>query len=245
MDNTFDKLYFDRGELIAGIDESGVSDIAGPLVAACVVLPKIDPRRDDLSIFEVQDSKVVPEKHRKRLAEVIYNMALGIGIGVVEPREFDYLRKQRSINLAMGRAIKNCTDNQNQKVTPDFILVDGREKIKYTKIPQESVIKGDEKSLVIAAASIIAKVYRDSIMSELHAKYPEYGWNKNKGYPCDDHYNGLDARGIVFGVHRTSIWPFTPSAKKETKEMAARRRKWKNLTETLIHKDPKGVFFER
>jgi len=83
MDNTFDKLYYDQGELIAGVDESGVSDIAGPLVAACVVLPKIDPRKDDLAIFEVQDSKVVPEKHRKRLAEIVYNMAIGIGIGIV------------------------------------------------------------------------------------------------------------------------------------------------------------------
>jgi len=144
----------------------------------------------------------------------------------------------------MSRAVQNCTNNINEKVVPDFVMVDGRERIKYLKIKQDAVVKGDEKILAIAAASIIAKVYRDSVMSELHAKYPEYLWNKNKGYPCDDHYNGLDTRGIVFGVHRTSIWPFTPSAKKETKEMAARRRKWKNITEVVIHNDHKGVFFD-
>lgn len=239
MDNTFDKLYYDRGELIAGVDESGVSDIAGPLVAACVILPKIDPRRDDLDIFEVQDSKTVPEKHRKRLAEIVYQTALGIGIGVVEPREMDYLKRQRSINLAMGRAVMNCKNN-DERLVPDFILVDGRESIKHTQIAQKAIIKADEKSLAVASASIIAKVYRDSVMAELHTKYPEYGWLSNKGYPCDDHYRGLDERGIVFGVHRTSVWPFTPSSKKETKELAKRRRKWKTVTENLLHQQKGG-----
>lgn len=234
MDNTFDRLFYSKGELVAGVDESGVSDIAGPLVAACVVLPKIDPRKDDLAIFDVQDSKTVPEKHRKRLAEIVYQTALGIGIGIVQPAELDYLKRQRSINLAMGRAVKNCKLNED-RVIPDFILVDGRETIKNTEIEQKAIIKADEKSLAVASASIIAKVYRDSIMAELHTKYPEYGWLSNKGYPCEDHFKGLDQRGIIFGVHRTSVWPFTPSSRKETKELAKRRRKWKTVTENLLH----------
>jgi len=234
MDNTFDKLFYSKGDLLAGVDESGVSDIAGPLVAACVILPKIDPRKDDLSIFDVQESKSVPEKHRKRLAEIVYQTAIGIGIGVVQPIELDYLKRQRSINLAMGRAVRNCKLNEDN-IVPDFIIVDGRETVKNIDIKQKAIIKGDEKSIAVASASIIAKVYRDSIMAELHTKYPEYGWIKNKGYPCDAHFKGLDERGIIFGVHRTSVWPFTPSSKKESKELAKRRRKWKVVTENLLH----------
>ncbi len=245
MDNTFDKLFYSKGDLIAGVDESGVSDIAGPLVAACVVLPKIDPRKDDLSIFEIQDSKVVPEKHRKRLAEIVYQTAIGIGIGIVHPREMAYLQRHRSINLAMGRALRNCKLNE-ERVTPDFIIVDGKESIKHTKIPQKTVIKGDEKCLAVASASIIAKVYRDSIMAELHTKYPEYGWISNKGYPCDEQFKGLDEKGIVFGVHRTHIWPFVPGRKKKApevaKEFAKRRTKWKKITELRMH-HTEGAFY--
>lgn len=240
MDNTFDKLFYSKGALIAGVDESGVSDIAGPLVAACVVLPKIDPRKDDLAIFDVHESKTVPEKYRKRLAEIVYQTALGIGIGVVQPSEIDYLRRQRSINLAMARAVKNCKINE-ETVVPDFLIVDGKEKIRHTAIDQKAVIKGDEKSLATASASIIAKVYRDSIMAELHTKYPEYGWLKNKGYPCENHFKGLDKRGVILGVHRLSVWPFTPSSKQETKALARRRRKWREVTENLLHQQ-QGIF---
>lgn len=241
MDNTFDKLFYDKG-VLAGIDESGVSDIAGPLVAACVILPQINVRKDDLAIFDVNDSKTVPEKHRKKLAEVIHQFAIGIGIGVVNPDEIDYLKKHRAINLGMYRALANCRNADDEKVIPDFILVDGKERVKEIKIPQEAIVKADEKSLCVAAASIIAKVYRDSIMAELHTKYPYYMWNKNKGYPCEDQFQGLDKHGIVFGVHRVMTWPFLPAAKKETQAWANRRRKWKQATENLLHLDKKENF---
>ena len=244
MDNTFDSLFYNRGKLIAGVDESGVTDIAGPLVAACVVLPKIDVRKDDLAIFDVNDSKEVPDRRRKVLAEVIYNNALGIGIGLVDPTEIDYLGRQRSINLAMKRAVLNCkTQGDGEKVHPDFAIVDGIEKIKI-QIPQEAVKGGDNKSLAVAAASIVAKVYRDSIMAELHTKYPYYDWISNKGFPCENHYEGIDKHGIVFGVHRLNSWPIVPKKKEPNpKGWQSRRKKWRIATETIASKNQKENFY--
>jgi len=241
MDNTFDKLYYGEGNLIAGVDESGVSDIAGPLVAACVILPKIDPQRDDLQIFEVNDSKKVPEKFRKKLAEIIWQTAIGIGIGEVQPSEMDFLDRSASIRLAMLRAVSACkTTGRGKPIRPDFILVDRAERVFVPlNIPQSCVRDADQKSLCVASASIVAKVYRDEIMAKLHERHPFYGWIKNKGFPCETHFKGLDEHGIKIGVHRVKRWPFVTSANMPEKhaQWQKRRRVWKEATERALSKE--------
>lgn len=231
MDNTFDKMFYCEGKLIAGIDDVGVSDIAGPLVAACVVLPKIDLRNDDLRIFEVNDSKLIPEKYRKRYAEIIWQSAYAIGIGEVQAAEVDFLGKHVATTIAMLRAISACKAvKTSAPVRPDFLIVDGNRPVP-TSIRQYPLINADEASMCVAAASIVAKVYRDDIMIKLHENYPYYNWASNKGYPCAEHFEGLDKHGAQIGIHRTNFWPFTPDVKKiEDAEWRKRRRGWRDLT---------------
>lgn len=232
MDNTYDRMFYERGDLVAGIDESGVSDIAGPLVAACVVLPKINVDHDDLRIFEVNDCKKIPEKYRKEHASVIWEIALGIGIGEVRPEEIDYLGKRRSTILAMMRAIAACQcPVTTKKVTPNFLMIDGEISLPVS-IPQIPLKDGDTKSLCIASASILAKVYRDDIMHALHRTHPHYDWAKNKGSPCDKHFKGMDTHGIQVGVHRTKFWPFQPNRERRENEgmWHWRRGLWRQKT---------------
>ena len=237
MDNVFDKMYYGRGQLIGGIDESGVCDIAGPLVAACVVLPKIDLKKDDLKIFDVNDSKKIPEKYRKHYAEIIWQSAVGIGIGEVQPFEIDYLGQQIATRLAMLRAVAACRGTANSKkvIVPDYLMVDGDVGLETT-ISQLTIVRGDSKSLSIAAASIVAKVYRDEIMINLHEKYPVYDWDHNKGFPSDKHLSGLDEHGVVVGVHRTKYWPFAkhPKHQDDLRGWSRRRTRWRRLTERRL-----------
>jgi ribonuclease HII len=233
VDNTFDKLYYHKGKLIGGVDESGVSDIAGPLVAACVILPKIDLHKDDLRIFEINDSKKIPEKYRKQHAEVVWQSAIAIGIGEVQPAEIDYLGRESSISLAMVRAVSACKTTAGKKPTkPDFLLVDGAIPVKMG-ISQKTILHADSKSLCVAAASVVAKVYRDEIMIHLHDQYPYYDWVSNKGFPCEEHFKGLDKHGVQIGIHRTQVWPFRARrnmAERQIQEWADRRALWKRLS---------------
>lgn len=224
MDNTFDRLYYEKGELLGGIDEAGVVDIAGPLVAACVILPKFhDITTEDLRIFNVNDSKKIHEKYRKPLAEVVWECALGIGVGEVQPAEMDFLGKRKSTILAMMRAVAACKTQGKKPIQPDFLLVDGQIELP-SSIPFELIKEGDAKSLCVAAASIIAKVYRDNVMASLHQRFPWYGWNKNKGFPCENQFKGMDAHGIQVGIHRTKFYPFAPSDNEEKKHEEPRWR---------------------
>ena len=232
MDNTFDKMFYGEGELIAGIDESGVSDIAGPLIAACVVLPRIDIQKDDLKIFEINDSKQIPKRYRKQYAEIIWQTADAIGIGEISSQEFNYFGVHTSIKMAMMRAVAACRKtNANVTVTPDFLLIDGKVNLP-TKIRSKKIVKGDTKSLNIAAASIVAKVYRDEIMQSLHEKHPQYDWTNNKGYLSDTHLTGLDKFGVRPHIHRTAYWPFTTNLHCFCKRMdgmdQGERDSWKN-----------------
>lgn len=240
MDNVFDKMYYHQGELIGGIDEAGVSDIAGPLVAACVILPKIDLHNHDLRIFEVNDSKQIPEKYRKQHAEVVWQVALGIGIGEVHPYEIDYLGKYAAISLAMLRAIAACRKTTSSKATirPDFLLVDGEFPL-HTNIRYKHLLHADEKSLCVAAASVVAKVYRDEIMIKYHDQFPHYDWVSNKGYPCENHFQGIDTHGVQIGIHRIRSWPFVPNhrMKEERTLWKKRRLLWRRVTEMKFGKD--------
>ena len=233
MDNTFDRLFYERGNYIAGIDEAGVSDIAGPLISACVILPKIDLHKDNLRIFEINDSKKIPERFRKGYAELVWQNAYAIGIGEVSPVEIDYIGPHSATRLAMLRAVYACKKiNTKKKIVPDFLMVDGNISLR-TPIKQVGIPGGDSKSLSIAAASIVAKVYRDEIMVRLASEHPFYYWESNKGAPCEDHFKGIDVNGILPGIHRTRVWPFVvnPAEKDKLKMWILRRRKWKKSTE--------------
>ena len=240
MDNVFDKMFYPEGELIAGIDEAGVSDMAGPLIAGCVILPKIDLHKDDLRIFEVNDSKKIPERFRKQYAEIIWQFALGIGIGEVSPSEVDYLGKINAIHLAMNRAVAACkTTGTRKPISPDFII---RDQISGANRPLECGVKekiielADEKSLCVAAASVIAKVYRDEIMIHLHDQYPYYNWISNKGFPCEDQFKGIDEQGLQIGIHRMTFWPIKKwqSHPEDAAMWKARRAAWKRITEQKL-----------
>lgn len=238
MDNTFDKKFYSSSEFIAGIDETGVSDIAGPLVAACVILPKIDIEKHNIKIFEISDSKKIPEKYREAHAAIVFNSAIAIGIGEVSAFECSVIGKELATKLAMNRSISSCKNIQTKEIIkPDLLLIDGNINID-TDIKNEQIVKGDEKSLSIAAASVIAKVYRDQIMLSLHNEYPYYGWDSNKGYPCENQFIGLDSNGYVNGVHRLGFWPFKKSyletEKKTTEYWKIRRKLWEVVTKRKI-----------
>jgi len=238
MDNTFDKMFYHEGTLIGGIDETGVSDIAGPLVAACVILPKIDVQKDDLKIFEIDDSKNIPEKYRKRHAEVIWQTAKGIGIGEVQPAEIDYLGSIGAIKLAMYRSVAACsTIAKGNTIHPDYLMIDRVANLQIpVKIRQSLIEQGDTKSLCIAAASIVAKVYRDEIMIKLHERFPYYNWISNKGYPTEKHFKGIDTHGVQIGIHRIKRWPFikNPSLEEEYAKWERRRNLWKKTTSKIL-----------
>lgn len=244
MDNSFDKLFYHHGRHIAGVDETGVADIAGPLIAACVILPQFQGRADDVRIFEVDDSKKIPEKHRKKRAEIIWQTALGIGIGEVTPMEVDALGQEASIRLAALRSVMACkAPGLNKPVRPDFLMLDETQGVFVpVKIRQTNVPAGDQKSLCIAAASIIAKVYRDEYMIKLHQTYPHYDWINNKGHPCKAHFEGLDSHGFQVGIHRIKRWPFVKNRRypMEVGELTLwnrRRKLWRKITEQKLSQE--------
>ena len=179
-------------KIIAGVDEAGRGPWAGPVYSAAVIL-------NDNNIPEgINDSKKLSEKKRNSIyLEIISNHIYGVGIADVD--EIDKLNILGATLLSMERAVNNLSIN------PDFVLVDGNHEPKI-EIDSESIIKGDTKSLSIAAASIIAKVERDKFMRQLDAQYPAYNWKKNKGYGTKDHQNALKMHGVT-KYHRKSFSP--------------------------------------
>lgn len=232
MDQTFDKMYYSQCKALAGIDEVGVTALAGPIVAACVVLPRLSSK-DDLSLYLVDDSKKIREKYRAESARIVQQNALAYGLGIVPPIEIDALNIYVASNLAMKRAIEDCKKRFGPGCM-DFCLIDGNREIDLD-ITHNLVVKGDAKSLSIASASILAKMHRDAIMKQYHKARPEYGFCRNKGYKCEEHFDGLDTRGMWVGVHRTSLFPLTKK-RGEAKEWTQRRRLWINATELHLHK---------
>lgn len=237
MDNTFDKMFYPEGDLLGGLDESGIVDIAGPLVAACVILPRIDVKKDSLKIFEIDDCKKVHPKWHKAHAEIIMATAIAIGIGEVSAAEYDCLRREDARSLAFYRAITSCRSVGSKKpVRPNFLIVDGNVSVPIA-IRQALIKDADQKSLCTAAASIVAKMWRDEYMTKLHERFPGYDWIHNKGHPSETHLRGLDKHGILPGVHRIRKWPFTSHRDKPEDfiELQKRRRKWRQVTlETLV-----------
>ncbi len=186
-----DSLLRQGYQAIAGVDEAGRGPLAGPVVAAAVILPP------DISLPGVRDSKRVPEQKREILYDQIFSKARGIGIGVTEALQIDAINILQATFKAMIQAI------QCLPCIPDYVLVDGNLKIPMV-LPQRPLVGGDNLSLSIAAASIVAKVYRDRIMRKFHVLYPQYLFHKNKGYGSSKHLQALKQHGPC-PIHRRSF----------------------------------------
>ena len=179
-------------KLIGGIDEVGRGPLVGPVVAACVILP-LNYRLDGLN-----DSKKLSEKKREYFYDILKKEALDIGIGIVSAQKIDEINIYEATKVAMKEAIKNL------KIKPEHVLIDAMKL--DIDIPSTSIIKGDSKSLSIAAASVIAKVTRDRMLRELDKKYPMYDFKNNKGYPTKRHIEAIQKYGII-SEHRRSYAP--------------------------------------
>lgn len=185
-------LPYLNAELIeAGCDEAGRGCLAGAVYAAAVILPH------DFKNELLNDSKKLTEKQRYELREVIEKEALAWAVGIVEPEEIDKINILNASFLAMHRAIEQL------KIIPQHLLIDGNRFNKYRDIPHTTIVKGDGKYLSIAAASILAKTYRDDYMNRLHGEYPVYDWDKNKGYPTKKHREAIKQYGTS-PYHRLS-----------------------------------------
>jgi len=180
-------------ERVAGVDEVGMGPLAGPVVAAAVVLP----RRPELPGLD--DSKRLAASVRERLAEAIRRHALGVGVAEVWPPLIDRLNVYRAGLLAMTRAVRALPE------APDFVLVDART-LPDLALPQRALVRGDARDASIAAASIVAKVHRDAIMRRLDRRFPAYGFCRHMGYPTPEHLDALHRVGPS-PVHRRSFAP--------------------------------------
>jgi len=186
------KSYFDKNLIEAGCDEAGRGCLAGPVVAASVILPKNYKNKF------LDDSKKLNEKQRYSLRTEIEKEALHWAYAIVDNHEIDEINILNASFLAMHRAIDQL------KQIPELLLIDGNRFNKYKKINHQCIIKGDGKYLSIAAASVLAKTYRDDIMLDLHNKFPMYKWNENKGYPTKAHRAAIKEHGAT-DFHRMSF----------------------------------------
>lgn len=197
MNGTMLLPYLQNDLIEAGCDEAGRGCLAGSVFAAAVILPK-DFRNELLN-----DSKQLTEKQRYLLRPVIEREALAWAVGVVSPEEIDQINILNASILAMHRAV----DQLN--VRPETLIIDGNRFKKYKDLPHTCVIKGDGKYLSIAAASILAKTYRDDYMLRLHEEYPLYDWKNNKGYPTKKHRSGIQMYGAT-PYHRMTFQLLNP-----------------------------------
>lgn len=191
----FDKFYFDKGlRFVSGVDEAGRGPLAGPVVAAAVILS------EKTIIEEVNDSKKLTPKKREILFDKIKSQALSYGIGIVDSTTIDKINILQATFLAMKQALNEL------KITPELVLVDGNHKIPGLEIKQEAIVSGDAKSQSIACASILAKVTRDKIMDEYAKQYPQYLFEKHKGYGTKAHIEAINKFGAC-SIHRKTFAP--------------------------------------
>ena len=187
----YERKYYANCEYICGIDEAGRGPLAGPVVAAAVILPK------GLKIPYLNDSKQLSAKRREELFDIIMEKALAVGVGVASPERIDEINILQATYEAMRQAVAEL------KVKPQILLNDAVY-IPGLDLPQEKIIKGDAKSLSIAAASVIAKVTRDRMMKAYHEIFPEYGFDKHKGYGSKEHIAMIQTLGPC-PIHRRSF----------------------------------------
>ncbi|WP_410496739.1 ribonuclease HII [Cellulosilyticum sp. ST5] len=188
----FDSIFHDNQYILVGIDEVGRGPLAGPVVAAAVILPY------DTNLVGLKDSKKLTEPKREKLYDQIQSNALGIGIGIVDADRIDEINILQATFEAMRHALSEL------KMDYDRVLVDGDKVIPKIQIRQEAIIGGDDKSASIAAASVIAKVTRDRMMKAYANTYDKYDWENNKGYGSQKHYEAIRNYGIT-PLHRKSF----------------------------------------
>jgi ribonuclease HII len=186
------KLHFDKTKIEAGCDEAGRGCLAGPVVAASVILPQ------KFKSTLLNDSKQLSEKNRNELRTIIEYEALSWAVGVVSEKEIDEINILNASFKAMHHAVDKLS------VVPELLLIDGNRFKTYKSIPHQCIVKGDAKFMSIAAASILAKTYRDELMEQLHEEYPYYNWIQNKGYPTKAHRDAIRQYGAC-PFHRMSF----------------------------------------
>ena len=194
------KHYYLKGIDEVGIDEAGRGCLSGPVVAAAVILA------DDFEHPLLNDSKQLTEKQREELTPYIEKNAMAFGVSFVSESKIDEINILQASILAMHRSIDKLS------IAPQHIIVDGNKFNPFKRIPHKTIVKGDAKYMSIAAASILAKTYRDAFMRKIHLEFPNYNWKKNKGYPTQQHRNAL----IEFGItkyHRKSFKLFPEQLK--------------------------------
>jgi len=191
----FDKNFYNKGlSFVSGVDEAGRGPLAGPVVASAVILPK------DIFIEGVNDSKKLTEKKRNVLFEEIKQKAFSYGIGIVDNKTIDEINILQATFLAMRKAIEQLL------VKPNLVLVDGNHTIPNIMFNQQAIVSGDAKSAAIACASILAKVTRDNMMYEYAKQYPQYGFDKHKGYGTKTHLEAITKFGPC-PIHRMTFAP--------------------------------------
>lgn len=183
--------FHTAGVIEAGCDEAGRGCLAGPVVAAAVILPP-DFRNELLN-----DSKQLSEKRREELRQIIEHEAVAWGVAWCDNNEIDQINILNASIKAMHKALDKLS------IQPEHIIVDGNRFKPYNSTPHQCIVKGDARFMSIAAASILAKTYRDRFMCEMHEKYPTYNWKKNKGYPTKDHRKAIEENGPC-ELHRLS-----------------------------------------
>jgi ribonuclease HII len=186
------KRYFDKALIEAGCDEAGRGCLAGPVFAAAVIL---NPKKP---IKGLNDSKKLNEKQRNSLRVEIEDKALCFAVAMLDNHEIDKINILKASFMAMHAAIAQLS------TPPELLLIDGNRFIPYPNIKHECIIKGDGKFQAIAAASVLAKTYRDEFMLKMHLEYPHYGWNSNMGYPTKDHREAIKLHGPT-NLHRMSF----------------------------------------
>lgn len=184
--------YLNKGVIEAGCDEAGRGCLAGPVFAAAVILP------EDFQNELLNDSKQLNEKQRYELRPVIEREALAWAVGIVDNHEIDKINILRASIEAMHRAIRQL------KIRPEALLIDGNRFYPFEDIPHTTIVKGDGKMMSIAAASVLAKTYRDDFMTQIHNEFPVYNWAVNKGYPTKDHRAAIAQHGVT-PYHRMSF----------------------------------------
>ncbi|MEE1323722.1 MAG: ribonuclease HII [Bacteroidales bacterium] len=177
--------FFNNKTIECGCDEAGRGCLAGPVVAAAVVLPQ------GFSHPLLNDSKKLSDKQRRFLRPIIEQNAIAYCVGFVSNQEIDKINILQASFLAMNNAVKGLS------ITPELLLIDGNRFKNQTEIPFQCVVKGDSLYQSIAAASILAKTYRDDYMLEIHKEFPQYQWNKNMGYPTKLHRKAIEEHGIT------------------------------------------------
>lgn len=192
MDYSFETAAYNKGfKVVCGVDEAGRGPLAGPVYAAAVILPL------GLEISGLNDSKKLSEKKREELFDIINDVAISVSVGTASEKEIDEINILNATFLAMKRAVEGL------EISPDYAIIDGN-RAPNLEIPTETVVKGDGKVMSVAAASIIAKVSRDRFMLKMAEQYPEYQFEKHKGYGTRLHYEMIEKYGAS-PIHRKSF----------------------------------------